>query len=366
MSFFRFDLFRDEKKRFAALAVLASLVILVSILYQAGTVGGPARMQPGEKAAAALPPDGQWSAAEERVVPVYYVSVGTVRSREEANIISRLPAARIVSVKVRTGDRVKQGDILVELEDSDLQSAAKSAEENLKQQESRQVFAEQRYNRTRILRNTNAVSQQELDQTLSELNAAKATTAMLEHNLNNARINVSYATLRSPFDGAVSERLVDPGNMATPESVLVKIFDPNSLEMRLPVRESLTSILHVGDVIEARIESLGKTVQAKLIEITPSVDPGSRTFQANTMLTGDTTGVLPGMFGRASIKVGEKKAVVIPTSAIRRVGQLEYLTVRNSAGTASEMLISTVPSSLEGLREVVSGLQADDMYLAPK
>ncbi|MDR0239137.1 MAG: efflux RND transporter periplasmic adaptor subunit [Deltaproteobacteria bacterium] len=365
MSFFRFDLFRDEKKRFAALAVLAGLVIIVAILYQAGIVGGPPKTQPGEKAAAAPPPDGQWRAAEERVVPVYYVSVGTVRSREEANIISRLPAARIVSVKVRTGDRVKQGDVLVELEDNDLKSAVRSAEENLKQQESRQVFAEQKYNRTRILRNTNAVSQQELDQALSDLNAAKAATAMLESNLDSARVNVSYATIRSPFDCAVSERLVDPGNMATPESVLMKIFDPNSLEMRLPVRESLASTLKVGDVIEARIESLSKTVQAKCIEFTPSIDPGSRTFQANTLLTGDTAGILPGMFGRASIKIGEKNAVVIPKSAVRRVGQLEYLTVRNRTGTASEIMISTVPSSLEDLREVVSGLQVGDMYLAP-
>lgn len=362
----RFSLIADKKKRFLALLVLAGVSIVLLILYQAGVIGGPERTLPGEKAPTAFSAGTQWQKIEESTLPVYYVAAGTVRSRKEASITSRLPAARITAVNVRNGDMVKQGDVLIELEDSDLRSAADSAEENLKQQESRQTLMQQKYDRTKALRGINAMSQQELDEALSNLNSAKAMTAMLQHDLDNARVNLSYATIRSPFDGIVAERMVDPGNMATQESVLVKIFEPDQLEVRLPVRESLALQLNVGDMLETHIESLDKTVQARIVEITPSVDPGSRTFQINIMLTGDTSGVRPGMFGRTAIKVDEKKAVLIPSSAIRRVGQLEYVTIKNNAGEASEVMISTVPGASEDLREVVSGLQAGDAYFMLK
>lgn len=364
MIFSRFRIFKNEKNRTIALAVFASVVIVATILFQAGIVGGPDKVQPGEKTFATEVVGGHWYEAEKKLVPVYHVAAGTVRSREEASITSRLPAARITDVKVRSGDMVKQGDILVELDSSDLKSAVDSAGENLRQQKSRQVFAQQKYDRIASLQKSGAVSRQDFDAALSDLNAANAATAMLQHNLDSAMLSLGYATIRSPFDGIVYERLVDPGNMGTLGAVLVRMFAPDKLEMRLQVPESLALKLKAGDILETRIESLDKTVPARVIEVSPAVDPGSRTFQVNTMLAGDAAGIMPGMFGRTSLKIGEKQAVVIPDSAIRRVGQLEYVTVRSSTGVVNDIMVRTAPAA-GGQREVISGLQAGDAYLMP-
>lgn len=354
-----------RKPRILLAAFLAGGFIIWAMLYQSGVVGGPVKINPGQAGPAALASTLNWQTAEEQTLPVYYQAVGTVRSGNEADIITRLPASRIVAVKVRSGDTVKTGNILVQLEDDDLKAAVEAAEENLRSYESRLDFMRQEFERINELKGRNVVTQQAFDESRSNLRAAEAQAAMMSHNLETARINLAFAAIRSPFDGIVSERMSDPGNLATPEAPLLRIFDSTKLELRLPVREGLVSKLTIGQALEAEIGALERPVRAVIAEIIPSVDPGSRTFQVNAPLSGDSAGIMPGMFARCKITVGEKKAVIIPDSAVRRVGQLEYVMVKGSDEAVAEVPVSTSTSESEGFLEVISGLTAGQLFLLP-
>lgn len=352
-----------SKSRTALAALLVGSFIVWAMLYQSGAVGGPAKTPPGQ----AGPVAGSglnWQTAEEGTWPVYYQAVGTVRSGNEADIITRLPASRIMAVKVRGGDAVRAGDILVQLEDDDLKAAVEAAEENLRSYESRLDFLRREFERIDELKGRNVVTQQVFDETRSTLMAADAQAAMMSHNLETARINLAFAAIRSPFDGIVSERMSDPGNLATPEAPLLRIFDPARLELRLPVREGLVSKLAIGQELDAEIGALGQTMRAVITEIVPSVDPGSRTFQVKASLPGFSTGIMPGMFARCKIKIGGKKAVVIPEAALRRVGQLEYIVVKGADEAAIEVPVSTADFDTEGFREIISGLRAGQLFLS--
>lgn len=364
-AFFNRILPASRKSRTALAAGLVGCFIIWAMLYQSGTVGGPDKTPPGQAGAVSADSGLNWQTAEERTLPVYYQAVGTVRSGNEADIITRLPASRILAINVRGGDAVKTGDILVRLEDDDLKAAVEAAEENLRSYESRLDFLRREFERIKELKGRNVVTQQAFDEARSNLMAAEAQAAMMSHNLETARINLSFAAIRSPFDGIVSERMSDPGNLATPEAPLLRIFDSAKLELRLPVREGLVSKLKIGQELEAEIGALERPVRAVITEIIPSVDPGSRTFQVKASLAGDSAGIMPGMFARCRIEVGVKKAVIIPEAAVRRVGQLEYVVIRGADEAAVEVPVSTTAAEAEGFLEIISGLTAGQMFLLP-
>lgn len=342
-----------------ALVTLSIAFIIWAMLYQAGTVGGPKKIRPGEKAARTV--ENRWMSPRIAKLPVIHHAIGTVRSREEIAVISRLPAARIIAITVRSGDAVKQGDVLVKLEDRDLQVAVQTAEENLKAAESRLNFATQDFKRYEKIVENGGVSRRDFDAAQNALSVSRAEVAMFRHNLDSAKVNLSYAEIRAPFDGVIAERLNDPGDLATPQNPILRMFDPTKLQLRIPVRESLIAAIHIDQALTVNIDALGRQTTATVKEIVPSVDAGSRTFSVNACLIGNIEKVVPGMFARSEIKLGEEQALVIPKAALQHVGQLTYLRVKTETGYADQ-LVQCTPLPNSGEVRVISGLSASDQF----
>ncbi|MDD2403669.1 MAG: efflux RND transporter periplasmic adaptor subunit [Victivallaceae bacterium] len=353
-----------KKIKFIFFAVAVAVFIILAILYQSGAIGAGTKVLPGEKD---ITPNSQleWHTLSASDIPTYYSAVGTIRSREEIDIISRLFTARVISVNFNSGDAFKSGDILVKLEDNDLQAQVEAAQENLNSAESRLKFAEEEYQRYSKLVETQIVARRVYEESVSNLNVAKAQVAMMKHELKVARTNLEYATLLAPFDGIVAERNSDPGDLATPLNPLMKVFNPAKLQLHVPIRENLYRKININDQLQVAVESSGKTFTAVVKEIVPSVDPGSRTFIINADLSGVPTGLMPGMFARCEIPVGSKSALTVPQSAILKIGQLEYLSVRADNGTVLKQLVKTVPLRNSNLLEIVSGVNHGIQYLIP-
>lgn len=348
-----------KKIVFAAVVVLAAGFIVWTMLYQAGTLGGPIKIEPGRKAPQ-VPENRAWTELKEEAAPVIYTAIGTVRSREAVDIISRLPAARILEIKVRSGDSVKTGDLLVRLESRDLQTELEKVSENLKAAKSRQKFAENEFKRNEKLLEGNAVSRRAFEEALNQYNVAQAEVSMFTHALENAAIGLSYAELRAPFDGIVAERFNDPGDLATPQKPILTFFDPTRLQLRIPVREGLVARLKSGGKFDVRIEALNRSLSAEIREVIPAVDPGSRTFSVDACLLGNTVAVMPGMFAVCEIVIGTESILSVPAEVVRRVGQLEYLTVKTASGPV-EQYISSIPYG-NGRVKIISGIKAGDFY----
>lgn len=351
-----------KKYGFISFAVFVVLFILWAMFYQAGTIGTGPKVPAGEKKPAAPTENVNWKTLSAVEIPVYYSAVGTIRGREEIQVVSRLMTARVVDVPFRSGESFKEGDVLIRLENRDLQAKVDAAAENLKGAESRLTFAQSEYERNSKLVETRAVAQRIYEQSASALNAARAEVAMMKHELENARTNLDYATIRAPFNGIVSERKSDPGDLATPLNTLMKVFNPAKLQLHVPIRENLFRQIRIGDRLEAQVESTGKTFSAEIREIIPSVDPGSRTFFVNAYLPDNVPGLMPGMFARCEIPIGKKSALLVPEKALIRIGQLEYLDIRGADGRTVRQLVKTVPAPGENRVEIVSGAKAGDQY----
>jgi len=348
-----------HKLLFVIFILAGSAFIIWSMLYQAGSLNQAGKITAGERELPP-PPAMQFVELKAKTIPVIYTAVGTVQSRETIDVISRLAAARILEIKVRSGDYVKQGELLIKLDDRDLVAAVNSAQENLKAAQSRRDFAESDFKRNEQLIANNAIARRTFEESLTTLNASRAEVAMLKHVLENAEVNLSYAQITAPFDGVVAERFNDPGDLATPQKAILTFFDPTKLQIKVPVRESLISSIKVNEIMDITIEALHRDLKAQIKEIIPSVDVNSRTFTVNGCLLGDTAQVMPGMFAVAHIVTGKEDALLIPASSITRVGQLEYLNIKHNDKVIRQP-VRTAPYSPE-LLKIISGVRQGDYY----
>jgi len=366
---------RSFLRPLAALAGGSMLVLLA--LWQAG-VFVPGKIAPGHTSVSAPPFSGTPAVVEETEVPRMEYATGTVRSRDEVEVSARI-VARVVEVRVRSGDRVDEGEVLVKLDDTDLAAARQEAAEAVRQAEAALDLAAAELKRMQGLYQRDAVPRQRLDQAVAEHRQARALHSQATQALRRAEAMLSHATLRSPMAGVVSERLADPGDMAQAGRDLLRVFDPDRLLLEVPVSESLLPRLELGRPVSFRLHIVPGAFSGTLEEIVPSVDPGSRTFIVKVCITeslktaeerGESPRrLVPGMSGVLALSTGTRRVVTVPEAAVARIGQMETVRVLED-GQARLATVQTIPlpETFQGAgayREVLSGLEAGQTVLAP-
>jgi len=294
-------------------------------------------------------------------LPRFESAVGTIRAVHEASIGSKL-LARVVEVNLKAGQPVRAGDVLVRLDDTDLQAKLQQAKAALTAAEAVRAQAALDEGRYAILAKSGAVSRQDYDQALTALRSAEANLRSAREIVKEVQATLDYATVRAPMDGVVIDKKVNAGDMVTPGQPLVALFDPRRMQLVASVRESLTDELAEGQSIGVRIEKLNRLCEGTISEIVPEAQSASRTFQVK--VTGPCPpGIYTGMFGRILIPLGQEQVLVIPHRAVRHVGQLELVEVRQD-GRSTRRAIRTGRTIGEDV-EVLSGLREGEQVVLP-
>lgn len=295
-------------------------------------------------------------------LPVSESAVGTIRAVHETSLGSKL-LARVVEVNLKAGQKVKAGDVLVRLDDTDLRAKMRQAEAAVSSAQAVYTQAaadEQRYGQ---LVKSKTVSQQDYDKSVMAMRSSEADLERAKEAVKEVQTLLDSATIRSPIDGTVIDKKVDAGDMVTPGQMLVTLYDPTRMQLVASVRESLTHRLHVGEDIGVQIEGLNKQCSGKISEIVPEAQSASRSFQVK--VTGPCpTGIYSGMFGRLLIPLGEEDVLVIPRQAVREVGQLELVNVAED-GRIGRRTIRTGRTFGDEV-EVLSGLREGEQVVLPK
>jgi RND family efflux transporter MFP subunit len=376
----------QKKSLFRLLFITLGLSALAGLLlYQTG-IFATGKIQP----AAISPPASsfvpqQTVQVNATMLPQWYTGIGTVRARTTANIASQV-TARITSVRVRPGDRVKQGDTLILLDNREFVSRMEQARQGLASAKAMQSQADQaitaaqarynqtnsRYKRMQEMFASRTISSQDLEASQSEFLQAQAalqqakdglTGARAEKNrsqkmLEEAKISQGYTIIKAPVDGEVAQRMADPGDLALQGKPLLTLHAGEQFRMEAVVREGLIGKVSLGQRLPVNIASHNGTIEGIIEEIVPTADPRTRTFLVKAALP-NIPGIYPGMFGRLLIPVGEHEAMLIPAAAIQRVGQLETVMVRT--GDHFERIFITSGPTHDGQIEVLSGLKAGDV-----
>lgn len=284
--------------------------------------------------------------AEVEAVPLSFTTVrtGTLEARRKVRVFNQ-QEGRIDSILVRQGDAVKKGDVLVELDSRLLLAELAKA---------RATSREVEGNMARVLElsKRKVATQERLDKAKTALSVAKAEESLI-------RTRMEYAKIIAPFDGIVSERLAEPGDVAPRYTHLLTVIDPNSLYTRVSVSELMIPSLREGSPAEVRIDALGDKIwSGRIVRIHPVIEPRTRQGTVEVALDPVPTGAVAGQLCRVSLSTPEVERLVMPFAALRNDGKGQYVfAVEDAKG----MLKAKVKRVRTGLRiedqvEILHGL----------
>ena len=328
-----------------------------------------------------------------RVVPVEVGRVeatvtnskaGTVRSRRRANLSAEV-GGRIVELHYQEGDRVTEGDVLVQLADATPRANLSLAQEGLRVAEAHakatciardRSFRE--LQRKRTLADRDVVSADILDELQSVYEAAKASCNALLAEVDRSRAQIAYATedlakytVRAPFDGVIAEQTGEVGEWVTPSPpmltapAIVDVMDPASIYISAPMDEVDSSKISVGQRASITVDSRpGVSFEGHVVRVAPYVldyEAQNRTVEIEVEFDDELLGseFLPGTSADVEVVQEMRKRVLrIPTTAL-----LEGVRVLvPSDGILEERLVES------GLRnwnyaEVIKGLKEGDLVV---
>ncbi len=294
-------------------------------------------------------------------VPLTITAVGSAVPFARATSGTKL-LGRVVEVRVKEGDRVSKGDLLVRIEDRDL--TAKRQQATSAVSEAKAVLGNAKANAVRLrnLYKERAVSKQRLDEVEMGLSRAEAGVSAAEGALAEVEANLRYSSIRSSMTGVVVAKFIQTGDMAAPGVPLIAVEQQNPMKVTVEVSEQDLAFIRVQSEVRVEIDATGESGETALTgrveTIVPSGDPSSRTFQVKVLIDNTDGAIRSGMFARVYFPKGEREGLLIPVDAIVREGQLEgvYL-IRDGRARLRWVRLGRV---YQDRVEVISGLSAGD------
>jgi len=287
-------------------------------------------------------------------------TTGEVQSETTIQISSRI-VAKILNVHVNADDRVKVDDLLISLDDDDLKRQLHQAESTYQQAQAVYVEALTEGDRTRKLFEQKIVTLQNLQRTERDTKTAAADVQRTRSQVSEAQVRLDFASIRSPIDGIVADKLGEQGEMAIPGKSLLEIHDPRSLRFQAMVPEACFDKVSKGMPMLVRLTLHPDPIQTTVSEIVPRIDPQSRKFPVRVSLPRDLP-LSPGTFGYLQMPCGPGKLMAIPASAVVRRGHLDTVFVVDSDNVA-KLRIITLGQTFDVLSQVLTGLTVGDLLV---
>jgi membrane fusion protein (multidrug efflux system) len=271
---------------------------------------------------------------------------GSLEGEEQANIIAKIPE-RIMEIKVKVGDYVKAGSVLIELDKA-------GASSQFYQAQAAFLNAQKNYERMQNLLKVGAVSQQAFDGVQTQFEVAKA-------NFDAARSTVE---ITSPLSGIVTAINVNIGDLANPVMPMATVANISRMKAKFNVGEIDVPSFYVGQSAEIYSEMNPDLIQTgKIFQLSKSANIQSRTFEIQAMfLNTKDRWFKPGMFCRVKVNMKSKKnALTIPYSSVYKENNTDGVYLVNNNKALFKPIITGLTDGKS--IEVTSGLKAGDQVV---
>ncbi|MBN1652898.1 MAG: efflux RND transporter periplasmic adaptor subunit [Deltaproteobacteria bacterium] len=318
--------------------------------------------------------------ADKRVFKQTVEYPATVAANKRATLVAKIPG-EIIKVLVVEGDRVKDGQRLIEFDPVDIRIALRqaqaqeaAAQAGLEMADANLKNIEKNYNRMSVLHEKKTIAGKEFDQidagykaALAQVKVAQAQLLVAEAAVNAARTNLGDMTVRAPFDGVIVSRMVDEGarTSAAPPTPLVTIVDTKAVKLVGGIPERAILAVRAGAAAQVYVDAVSpEPIAAKVERIEPIVDPKTRTATARVVVNNTDGKLMDGMSARVVIEASGYEAPAVPDDAILR-NELEstkgtVFVVDGNKAYRREIVLGSRDGDLV---EVVSGLSGGEMVI---
>lgn len=265
---------------------------------------------------------------------------GQVESIHTAELSTRV-MGYITAIKVKAGDKVSKGQLLITISNDDVMAKLAQADAMLSSANAVYASAQKDLQRFSNLYNQKSASAKELDNVTLQHQSAKANVRAAAQAKAEARAMLAYTNITAPFSGIVSKKLADAGSMANPGMPILVIEQSGNLQVNAAIPETEISRVQLHSPASVSIESLNRQFSGEVVEISPSSMGTGGQFLVKISLPEEAQNVLSsGMYANVKIKTDGKTAskttatVLVPINAISRIGQLDAIYTVSNRGTA--------------------------------
>jgi len=323
-------------------------IVILLVGYFIAKRAGVFEPKVNENAAAAAPKSLMVNAikAEPKLLLDRLSATGSLLAEESVELMVEIPG-RIVQIGFEEGQTVQKGALLLKIDDQELQAQLRKANNQLK------------LSRTQEARMTNlmkiqAVSQEELDRSVTERMSLQADSALLRAQINKTEI-------RAPFSGTIGLRKVSPGQFVTANSLIASLVKTTPLKLEFSVPEKFLSRVKIGQEVHFKTTD-GVERTAKIFALQPEIDRSTRSAMVRANYANAKGELVPGFFADVEVILGEKpNALSVPTVAIiPELGKVKLLLAKN--GVVAPVEVKTGIRTADEV-EILEGLQPGDTVI---
>ncbi|NIA26482.1 MAG: efflux RND transporter periplasmic adaptor subunit [Desulfobulbaceae bacterium] len=240
-------------------------------------------------------------------------ALGTARANESIDIQPRI-SSLIERVAFEEGQLVQQGDLLVELENSEIVAGLALAEASLS--ESRSLYA-----RSKSLADTQAISASTLEQLLAQVKVDEA-------QVEAAKARLSNTVIRAPFSGRIGLRRISPGSFVSNSTIITTLDDVRTIKLDFSVPETYLTVLSEGMKIAAHsLVYPDRVFSGSVASIDTRLDPVTRAVQVRAIIPNEDGALKPGMFLSVDLQRDRGRQLLAPEQSIVPEGRNQYVFV---------------------------------------
>ncbi|UOB17596.1 efflux RND transporter periplasmic adaptor subunit [Abyssalbus ytuae] len=294
----------------------------------------------------------------------FITASGKIEAVNSADLSTRMMGF-VDKIYVNVGDKIKKGQLLISVNDADLTAKLAQVNAGITEAQAAYNIAQKDYERFLTLFKSNSASQKELDDITANYNMAKARLEAARQMKNEVNAQFSYANIRAPFNGVVTNKFINEGDMANPGMPLLEVESPGKFQVIAMVPESEISKVKPETEVTISIKSLNETVKGKVLEISTSSKNTGGQYLIKIIINETNTSLLSGMYATVQIPVEETTStgtVLIPAEAIIQHGQLSgvYTVSQNNTALLRWLRLGRTYGDKV---EVLSGLAADETFI---
>lgn len=339
----------EQRNLVTPIAIAVAIVSAAWAIYATQHQGAAPGAGPGQGAAArnSAPAFVAVAPVRSETVSQKLEALGNARANESVDVTSKTSNV-VTAVSFGDGERVKRGQVLVQLDDAQARADVAAAEAAVAE-------SERLFNRSRELMATEALSKSQFDQLEATLKANRARLAAAQARLEDT-------VIRAPFSGRVGLRRVSVGTLISPGAVITTLDDTSVIKLDFSVPENFLSTLREGLAVRATAPAFpGRTFAGKVASIDSRVDVNSRAVTVRALLANEDGALRPGMFLNVSLANDERDTLVIPEQALTPEAERQFVfVVADGRAQRREVRIG---SRRPGSVEVLAGLKPGEQVV---
>lgn len=267
-------------------------------------------------------------------------------------------SGEVRQVLAREGERVTQGQVLAQIDTSDLQARLDAQVAALEEAKAKWSIADKNRESNLKLLKQNFISQNAFDTTNSTLEASAASVRSAEAQVRLARNAMQDAVVRAPISGILARKMVNGGEKVGPDSPMFTVVDLARMEIEAPAPASEIPSVQVGQVATFKVDGFGERVfEGRVERINPVTEQGSRSITLYLSVVNRDGALKGGMFAKGLLVLAKTQpSAVVPFAAIREESGQPFVFTLENGKVAKRSITLGMREEQAGLVEVKSGL----------